>query len=112
MQEFSHTGGAKDMNEYAQIYQVEINKITLRQLLLFLSLYVCKSSNDIIDLVNDQPDPSVFYNSFLELDGGNMVSILSFDSQSLEYLLHDDFDDYFTEEIPIFYKNKIAKGSS
>ena len=41
-----------------------------------------------------------------------MVSILSFDSQSLEYLLADKFDDYFNEEVPIFYKNKIPKGSA
>ena len=41
-----------------------------------------------------------------------MVSILAFDSATLKYLLHDRFDDYFTEEVPIFYKNKIAKTSA
>ena len=30
----------------------------------------------------------------------------------MRYLLHDRFDDYFTEEVPIFYKNKIAKINS
>ena len=40
-----------------------------------------------------------------------MVSILAFDSATLQYLLSDRFDDYFSEEIPIFYKNKIAKTS-
>ena len=35
------------------IYQVKILQITLRQLLLFESLYFCKSTGDIIDLVND-----------------------------------------------------------
>jgi hypothetical protein len=31
----------------------------------------------------------VFYKSFLELNGANMVSILSFDSRSMSYLLSD-----------------------
>ena len=78
--------------------------------MLFQSLNVCKTTSKIIDLVNDQPYPVVFYNAYLELDGANMASILSFDSRSMSYLLSDDFDDYFTEEYPIFYKNKIVKG--
>ena len=56
-----------------------------------------------------QNDPSVFYKSFLELDGTNMVSILSFDSRSMKYILDDKFSEYFDKELPLFYKNKIAK---
>ena len=52
----------------------------------------------------------MFFDAFLELDVANMVSILSFDSLTMKYLLSDNFDDYFTEEYPIFYKNKIQKG--
>jgi len=63
-----------------------------------------------VDLVNDQPNPKVFYKSFLEFDGSNMVSILSFDSRSMEYLLSDNFSSYYSSEYPIFYKNKIQKG--
>ena len=52
----------------------------------------------------------MFYDASLELDGSNMTSLLSFDSRSMGYLLDDKFDEYFTEETPIFYKQKIQKG--
>lgn len=52
----------------------------------------------------------MFYTAYLELDGANMASILSFDSGSMSYLLDDQFDEYFSDEFPIFYKNKIQKG--
>jgi hypothetical protein len=63
--------------------------------MIFISLYVCKTQSDIVDLVNDQPNPKVFYKSFLEFDGTNMVSILSFDSRSMDYLLSDNFSDFY-----------------
>ena len=44
-----------------------------------------------MDLVQNQPNPQVFYKSFLEFDGSNMVSILSFDGRSMKYLLGDEF---------------------
>jgi len=60
-------------------------------------------------LVKDQPMPQVFYKAFLEFDGSNMVSMLSFDSRSMAHLLDDSNSDYFSETFPIFYRNKIAK---
>lgn len=86
---------------------MRVTEITLRELLLFQSLYVCKTLTQIIDIVNDQPKPLVFYKSFLELDINNMVSILSFDSRSMAYLLDDQFDEYFDSRYPLFFKNKI-----
>ena len=41
-----------------------------------------------------------------------MVSILSFDSRSLSYLLDDQHNQYFQEEFPIFYRNKIQKSNN
>ena len=41
-----------------------------------------------------------------------MVSILSFDSRSMDFLLQDDFSDHFSEKYPLFYKNKIRKGKN
>ena len=84
----SNTG---DEAQFWRLYNVKIHEVTLRELLLFQSLYVCKTLSEIVDIVNDQPKPSVFYKSFLELDGSNMVSILSFDSRSMSYLLDDCF---------------------
>lgn len=63
-----------------------------------------------MDLVNDQPDPRTFYSAFLELEGANMLSILSFDSRTMKYLLNEQFDDHFNSKFPLFYKNKIPKG--
>ena len=95
---------------YEAIYSIKLHEITLRELLLFQSLYVCKTQSDIVQLVEDQPTPTVFYKSFLEFDGANMASILSFDSRSMNHLLDDTNNEHFTDEFPIFYRNKILKG--
>ena len=89
------------------LYKIKLHEITLRELLLFSSLYVCKTLSEIVDIVNDQPNPAVFYKSCLELDGSNMVSILSFDTRSMKYLLDDGFSEHFSFKYPIFYRNKI-----
>ena len=56
-----------------------------------------------------QPNPTFFYKTFLELDGANMVSILAFDSGSMKVLLGEHNSQYFSEQYPIIYKNKIPK---
>ena len=66
----------------------------------------------IVDIVNVQPNPLVFYKTFLELDGANMVSILSFDSRSMNFLLDDCFSEHFTAQFPIFYRMKAKKGNT
>ena len=89
---------------------MNLHAITLRELLLFQSIYVCKTLTDVVDIVNDQPDPKVFYKSFLELNGANMTSILSFDSRSMSYLLDAGFSEHFSSDYPLFYRNKYQKG--
>jgi len=60
-------------------------------------------------IVEDQPSPELFFKTFLELDGSNMVSQLSFDSRSLSHLLDESkFKSYFNSKYPIFYKNKFT----
>jgi len=58
-----------------------------------------------------QPNPKFFYKSFLEFDGANLLSMLSFDSGSVEALLHEDNEKYFDPLYPVIYKNKITKKS-
>lgn len=70
---------------------------------------MCNTLSDILKLVQSQPKPAVFFKSFLELDGSNMASILAFDSRSLKHLLDDKNSQFFSEEFPMFYKNKIIK---
>lgn len=60
----------------------------------------------------EQPQSSVFYKSILEFDCSNMVSILSFDSRSMKYLLADSNAKYFQQEFPIFYKNRLVKSNN
>ena len=75
--------------------------------MLFESLYTSKTTQRIIELINEQPDPSIFYKSLFELDGTNLVSIMSFEGKSMQYMLSDKFESHFTSEYPLFYKNKI-----
>jgi hypothetical protein len=48
----------------------------------------------------------------MDLNGANMFSILSFDSHSLKYLMNPKFDQYFSKEQPLIYKNKISKNNT
>lgn len=74
---------------FDRIYNIKIWEVTLRELLLFQSFYLTKTQTEIVNLVNQQPNPMVFYKSILEFDGANMVSILSFDGRSMQTLLGD-----------------------
>ena len=47
--------------------------------------------------------------SSLEFDGSNLASVLSFDSRSMQALLGEENKQYFSDEFPIFYQNKINK---
>ena len=52
----------------------------------------------------------MFFKSFLELDGANMVSILSFDNMCTKNLLGtDDPNLKFQNNMPVFYKLRIKK---
>lgn len=82
--------------------------MNIRQLLLMQSIFHCDTSLDVLKLVGMQANPKIFYESFLELDRKNMVSILAFDSNSIKSLISDQFSDYFEEDFPIFYMNKLV----
>ena len=73
-------------------------------------MYCCSSQAEINQLVSAQPKPTIFFKTFLELDGTNMVSILSFDSRSLKSLLDEKHEELFDQTYPLFYRNKIQKG--
>jgi len=42
---------------FESIYKIRLHDITLRELLLFQSLYVCRTQSDILELVKKQPHP-------------------------------------------------------
>jgi hypothetical protein len=83
--------------------------MSLKEALITQSFYLTKTSTDIVDLVKKQPNPGLFYKTFLELNCNNMCSILAFDSASMNSLLSENNSKYFNIKYPIFYKNKIPK---
>ena len=103
---------AGDQTHFQDIYGIKTFTPSLRELLLMNSIYYCQTQSQIVDIVNDQPNPTIFYKSLLELDNSNMVSMLSFDSRSMEFLLDDGFGEHFSARYPIFFKNKVRKGAS
>lgn len=99
-----------DQTKFDIIYKIKISDSTLRNLLFLHSITLCNNLADILGLVEEQPNSSIFYQCFLELDVANMASILSFDSRSMKVLLDDTKNKpYFQEQFPIFFKNKIVK---
>lgn len=59
------------------MYKIKLWKITLRELMLIMSIYASKTFSHVYQIVSDQPNPLIFYKSFLELDAGNIISMLS-----------------------------------
>jgi hypothetical protein len=79
--------------------------------MILQAIYLCKTQQEIENIVRKQPNPKFFYKSFLEFDGANLLSMLSFDSGSIEALLNDENEKFFDPLYPIIYKNKITKKS-
>lgn len=109
-QKHTITGVCGDPETYLEaVYNVKISTPTLRELLLLQSIQRLNTQSRILEFVKLQPEPMIFYKSLLELDGANMLSILSFDSRSMECLLSDDNASHFSDEFPLIYKTKIFK---
>ena len=84
--------------------------MTLIELILTQSIFSCKSLTHIYNLIELQPEPSLFFKSFLELDIANMVSILSFDSRCIYKLLSNSEEiAECNPENPLFYKIQHEK---
>ena len=45
----------------------------------------------------------------MEFDGSNVISVLSFESEALKYLLGNQFKSFFDPIYPLFYKNKYRR---
>lgn len=99
----------KMVTRFDEIYKIKINELNIRELLILMSFLYTKTSCEMLSLVRCQPNPSFFYKTCLELDGCNMVTLLSCDTQSMKYLLDPKFSKYFSTQYPIIYKNKFSK---
>ena len=54
--------------------------------------------------VNGQPQPTLFFNIYLELEKKSLLTYMAFDSKSIKALLDPKNEDYFGDEFPLFYK--------
>lgn len=80
--------------------------MTLRECLLCQSIYACKLQQDIVKLIEYQPNPQVFFKTFFELEKTNLVTILSFDSRCIKALFNEKYKDTYDRTYPLFYKIK------
>ena len=62
-----------------------------------------------MELIEKQPDCSLFYKTFLELETTSMTAIMAFSKRSLVFLLNDRNSQYFSQDYPLFYKNKMMR---
>ena len=108
---FGDIGKEEEITKFQKIYSVKIHIVTLRELLLFKSIYYSKTSEAISAIVQQQPKPAVFFKSMMELNGANFCSMLAFDSKSMIYLLSDKQAKFFDPNYPVFYQNKHNRGS-
>lgn len=102
-----------EQTQFEDIFKIQISNLNIKELLMLQSVFHCETSNDVLKLVEMQGNPQIFYSAYLELERRNMVSILAFDSMSIKSLLSESFEEFFTSEFPIFYKNKklwVKKG--
>ena len=86
--------------------------MNLRELLLAQSIISCRQQSDIVNLIDYQADPTVFFRSFLEFEKNNLVSILSYDSRSVTKLLSEKNKDYFPTDYPLFYMTRSQHNSN
>jgi hypothetical protein len=96
----------EQQTHYDDIYRVKIHEPTLRELMFMQSVYACKTQSDVSNLVDKQPNPSIFFKVFLELGVKSMMPYLAFDSNSIKHLLSSKNEAYFTNKFPLFYKNE------
>ena len=78
----------------------------IRELILIQSFYYSESLEDIAGVVAMQESFDLFFQSFLELDRRNLVSIFAFESNIIKSLFCKKNRPCFNESFLIFYRNK------
>lgn len=102
-QEYQRMVGTNKETRFNKIYSLRISDVSLRELNIMQGFYICKD-HQIHNLVQLQPNPSLFFKTFLELDLTNLTTLLSFNSSSIEHLLGSHHEEYFIAKYPIIYK--------
>ena len=92
--------------KFEDIYKLDFAQLELRELLILQSIFHSDETRVIFDLIKSQGNYSLFFRSYLELDGQNMVSILAFDNKTVQQLLQPKNEAFFRADYPLFYSNK------
>lgn len=100
---------AEEQTKLIDIYKIKIWEMTLRELLLFQSIYSSETQADVFKLIKMQPSPQIFLKISLELGLKSMIPYLSFDAHSIKYILNEKHSEHFSTEFPLFYKDKNGK---
>lgn len=58
---------------YDDIYEVNIDEMSLRELMVIQSVFMCDSAMEVVKIIKLQPNPQLFQRSFMELDQSNMI---------------------------------------
>lgn len=59
--------------QYEDIFKIKLQSMDLENLILFQSLFLIESSQEILNLISNQPKNDMLFKSFMELDHANMV---------------------------------------
>ena len=115
-EQYSYKKCESDRDEDAEtcfddIYQIKVDDIDLRELLMLRSLYKSASVANMQALINEQPNPRIFFKVFLELDLNCLLPFISFDNQSISKLLNDKNCEYFPKEYPLFFLDQRGKSA-
>ena len=69
--------------KFEDIYKLDFSQLELRELLILQSIFHSDETLVISNLVRSQGNYGLFFRSYLELDGQNLVSILAFDNNTV-----------------------------
>jgi len=65
-----------NQTEFIDLYKVKIYSQTLRERLLLQSIFGCESEKEMIELIEDQPNPCILYESYFELENRSLLTYL------------------------------------
>lgn len=58
---------------YDEIFRINMDEMDLVEIILVQSIFLLDSSNEILELIDLQPDRGLFFKSFMELDLANLI---------------------------------------
>ena len=61
--------------------------MTLREAIVMQSIFRCETVVEISKIISIQPDPTIFFKTFFEMDWANLVQIFSFESRLVVSLM-------------------------